>query len=74
MESMGDLRAGLPDLSAHIVTRDIKKDQPVLRVLFHSGGAGHGASQHNKRNNVCILVSVVLNNNTVEGELVVGYI
>ena len=57
MESMGDLRAGLSDLSAHIVTRDIKKD-----------GAGHGVIQRNKRNNVCILVSVVLNNNTVEGE------
>ena len=60
-ESMGDLRSSLTDLSAHIVTREVRKDQPVLRVLFHAGPS------HSKRNKVCILVSVVLNNNTVEG-------
>ena len=61
MEAMGDLRSSLTDLSAHIVTREVRKDQPVLRVLFHAGPS------HSKRNKVCILVSVVLNNNTVEG-------
>ena len=63
---MGDLRARLSDLSAHIVTKDVKKDQPMLRVLFHTG---HAHTGHNKRKNVCILVSVVLNNKTVEGKL-----
>ena len=51
---MGDLRARLSDLSAHIVTKDVKKDQPMLRVLFHTG---HAHTGHNKRKNVCILVN-----------------
>ena len=64
-EAMGDLRSSLSDLSAHIVTKEVRKDQPVLRVLFHAGPG------HSKRNKVCILVSVVLNNNTVEGKYII---
>ena len=64
-EAMGDLRSSLSDLSAHIVTKEVRKDQPVLRVLFHAGPG------HSKRNKVCILVSVVLNNNTVEGKCII---
>ena len=56
----------LSDLSAHIVTTEVRKDRPVLRVLFHSS---HRVFLNtNKKNNIIILVSAVLNNKTVEGE------
>ena len=65
-ETGGDLVSRLSDLSAHIVTREVRKDRPVLRVLFHSS---HRVFLNtNKKNNIIILVSAVLNNKTVEGE------
>ena len=64
-DSVGDLKPHLLDLSAHIVTKEVRKDQPVLRVLFHSGQRGFRGQ--NKRNSVCIVLSAVLNNKTVEG-------
>ena len=65
-ETSGDLGSRLSDLSAHIVTTEVRKDRPVLRVLFHSS---HRVFLNtNKKNNIIILVSAVLNNKTVEGE------
>ena len=58
--------ARLADLSAHIVTTEVRKDRPVLRVLFHS--SRRVFLNTNKKNNIIILVSAVLNNKTVEGE------
>eukprot|EP00092_Neocalanus_flemingeri_P018939 GFUD01020515.1.p1 GENE.GFUD01020515.1~~GFUD01020515.1.p1 ORF type:complete len:1459 (-),score=271.45 GFUD01020515.1:1899-6275(-) len=65
-DSIGDLKPHLLDLSAHIVTKEVRKDQPILRVLFHSGQRGFRSGQ-SKRNSVCIVLSAVLNNKTVEG-------
>jgi transmembrane protein 132 len=64
-DSIGDLKPHLLELSAHIVTKEVRKDQPVLRVLFHSGQRGFRGQS--KRNSVCIVLSAVLNNETVEG-------
>ena len=71
-ETSGDLGARLSDLSAHIVTTEVRKDRPVLRVLFHSS---HRVFLNtNKKNNIIILVSAVLNNKTVEGECRVMFV
>jgi len=64
-DSVGDLKPHLLELSAHIVTKEVRKDQPVLRVLFHSGQRGFRGQ--NKRHSVCLVLSAVLNNKTVEG-------
>ena len=62
----------MSDLSAHIVTTEVMKDRPVLRVLFHSS---HRVFLNtNKKNNIIILVSAVLNNKTVEGECRVMFV
>ena len=57
---VGDLGARLSDISAHIVTTEVRKDRPVLRVLFHS--SRRVFLNTNKKNNIIILVSAVLNN------------
>ena len=48
------------------MTSEVRKDRPVLRVLFHS--SRRVFLNTNKKNNIIILVSAVLNNKTVEGE------
>ena len=48
------------------MTTEVRKDRPVLRVLFHS--SRRVFLNTNKKNNIIILVSAVLNNKTVEGE------
>ena len=57
------------DLSAHLVTREVRKDQPVLRVVFHAGQSlRHGAAARKKNGGgMCIVLSGQLNvNKTVE--------
>ena len=54
------------------MTTEVRKDRPVLRVLFHSS---HRVFLNtNKKNNIIILVSAVLNNKTVEGECRVMFV
>ena len=53
---------GLSDLSAHLVTREVRKDKPVLRAVLHSSlrtDPGPG---------LCLKVTAVLRNKTVEVE------
>ena len=59
--------AGLTDLSAHLVTREVRKDKPVLRVLLHSSSAGGGEAGQ-----LCAVVSAVLANRTVSGQCELG--
>jgi hypothetical protein len=61
------------DLSAHLVTREVRKDQPVLRVVFHAGQSvrQHGAPPRKKvgggGGGMCIVLSAQLTSNkTVE--------
>jgi hypothetical protein len=58
------------DLSAHLVTREVRKDQPVLRVVFHAGQSvrQHGAPPRKKvGGGMCIVLSAQLTaNKTVE--------
>jgi hypothetical protein len=61
------------DLSAHLVTREVRKDQPVLRVIFHAGQSvrQHGAPPRKKvgggGGGMCIVLSAQLTaNKTVE--------
>jgi hypothetical protein len=64
------------DLSAHLVTREVRKDQPVLRVVFHAGQSlrHHGPAARKKANSgggggggMCIVLSGQLSSNkTVE--------
>ena len=54
---------GLSDLSAHLVTREVRKDKPVLRVLLHSAGLTGGETGV-----VCGRLSAVLGNKTVSGQ------
>jgi hypothetical protein len=59
------------DLSAHLVTREVRKDQPVLRVVFHAGQSvrQHGAPPRKKvgGGGMCIVLSAQLTTNkTVE--------
>ena len=58
------LQPHLLDLSAHLVTREVRKDSPVLRVLFHTGQRGFSAK---KKSSVCILLNAALGNRTVSG-------
>jgi transmembrane protein 132 len=50
------------DLSAHLVTREVRKDSPVLRVLFHTGQRGPASK---KKGVVCILLTAALGNRSV---------
>ena len=56
--------AGVSDLSAHLVTREVRKDKPVLRVLLHSSGPAGG-----EPGLLCARVSAVLANKTVSGSV-----
>ena len=58
------LQPHLLDLSAHLVTREVRKDSPVLRVLFHTGQRGFSAK---KKSSVCILLNAALGNRSVSG-------
>ena len=53
---------GLSDLSAHLVTREVRKDKPVLRVVLHSSQRPEALT------GFCLVVSAVLHNKTVEAE------
>ncbi|KAE8744779.1 hypothetical protein FOCC_FOCC008595, partial [Frankliniella occidentalis] len=45
------------DMSAHMVRADVARDQPVLRVLFHTGGDPAARQQHAARQQrVCIVL------------------
>ena len=58
------LKPHLMDLSAHLVTREVRKDSPVLRVLFHTG---QRAFTSKKKPAVCILLTATLGNRSVAG-------
>jgi hypothetical protein len=72
--SAGPSSASSPylDLSAHLVTREVRKDQPVLRVVFHAGQSlrQHGAAARKKSVSgvgMCVVLSGQLSpNRTVE--------
>ena len=58
------LQPHLLDLSAHLVTGEVRKDSPVLRVLFHTGQRGFATK---KKSSVCILLTATLGNRSVSG-------
>lgn len=47
------------DVSAHVVAREVARDAPVLRVLFHTGG-DPGARRLARHQRVCIVVHASL--------------
>jgi len=63
-----DLYAHNLDISAHLVTPQIPRDAPVLRVLFHTGqqnsgggaGAASAASAARRQQRVCIVLYAAL--------------
>ena len=59
--------AGVSDLSAHLVTREVRKDKPVLRVLLHSSGPAGGDPGL-----LCARLSAVLANKTVSAQCELG--
>ena len=49
------------------MTREVRKDKPVLRVLLHSSGPAGGETGQ-----VCARLSAVLDNKTVSGQCELG--
>ena len=52
------------DLSAHLVTRTVPKDNPVLRVLFHATAAATGRTDK-AQTTVCVELTAKSKDRTV---------
>ncbi|XP_061712133.1 transmembrane protein 132E isoform X1 [Cydia pomonella] len=48
------------DVSAHLVFRELPRDAPVLRVLFHTGGEGGARRAATRPRRVCITLHATL--------------
>lgn len=53
------------ELSAHLVTKEVRKDRPILRVLFHTGQRSYRGHIGNNRRTDCIVLTAELKNHTV---------
>ncbi|XP_039747216.1 transmembrane protein 132E [Pararge aegeria] len=57
-----DATAHRLDVSAHLVFRELPKDAPVLRVLFHTGGEGGARRAAARPRRVCITLHASIGN------------
>ncbi|XP_059054238.1 transmembrane protein 132E [Achroia grisella] len=55
-----DATAHRLDVSAHLVFRELPRDSPVLRVLFHTGGEGGARRAATRPRRVCITLHASL--------------
>ncbi|XP_038215415.1 transmembrane protein 132E isoform X1 [Zerene cesonia] len=55
-----DATAHRLDVSAHLVFRELPRDAPVLRVLFHTGGEGGARRAASRLRRVCITLHASL--------------
>ncbi|KAG7307192.1 hypothetical protein JYU34_007345, partial [Plutella xylostella] len=53
------------DVSAHLVFRELPRDSPVLRVLFHTGGEGGARRAAARPRRVCITLHASLGTRTL---------
>ncbi|CAH2990789.1 unnamed protein product [Chilo suppressalis] len=53
------------DVSAHLVFRELPRDAPVLRVLFHTGGEGGARRAAARPRRVCITLHASLGSRTL---------
>lgn len=53
------------DVSAHLVFRELPRDAPVLRVLFHTGGEGGARRAAGRPRRVCITLHATLGSRTL---------
>ncbi|CAH2086605.1 unnamed protein product [Euphydryas editha] len=60
-----DATAHRLDVSAHLVFRELPKDAPVLRVLFHTGGEGGARRAAARPRRVCITLHASLGTKTL---------
>ncbi|CAH0720711.1 unnamed protein product, partial [Brenthis ino] len=60
-----DATAHRLDVSAHLVCRELPKDAPVLRVLFHTGGEGGARRAAARPRRVCITLHASLGTKTL---------
>ncbi|XP_068629568.1 transmembrane protein 132E isoform X2 [Battus philenor] len=60
-----DATAHRLDVSAHLVFRDLPRDAPVLRVLFHTGGEGGTRRAATRPRRVCITLHASIGTKTL---------
>ncbi|KAJ0180432.1 hypothetical protein K1T71_003836 [Dendrolimus kikuchii] len=60
-----DATAHRLDVSAHLVFRELPRDAPVLRVLFHTGGEGGARRAATRPRRVCITLHASLGSRTL---------
>ncbi|XP_045784546.1 transmembrane protein 132E [Maniola jurtina] len=60
-----DATAHRLDVSAHLVFRELPKDAPVLRVLFHTGGEGGARRAAARPRRVCITLHASIGTKTL---------
>ncbi|OWR44050.1 hypothetical protein KGM_213014A, partial [Danaus plexippus plexippus] len=60
-----DATAHRLDVSAHLVFRELPKDAPVLRVLFHTGGEGGARRAAARPRRVCITLHATIGTKTL---------
>ncbi|XP_072943477.1 transmembrane protein 132E isoform X2 [Epargyreus clarus] len=60
-----DATAHRLDVSAHLVFRELPRDAPVLRVLFHTGGEGGTRRAATRPRRVCITLHASLGSKTL---------
>ncbi|CAH2074200.1 unnamed protein product, partial [Iphiclides podalirius] len=60
-----DATAHRLDVSAHLVFRELPRDAPVLRVLFHTGGEGGTRRAATRPRRVCITLHASLGTKTL---------
>lgn len=53
------------DVSAHLVFRELPRDAPVLRVLFHTGGEGGARRAGGRPRRVCVTLHATLGSRTL---------
>ena len=66
VNTSGAGQGGPADLSAHLVTKEVRKDRPSLRVLFHSSERARPGLR--ARGRVCLVLRAVLGNSSVQAE------
>ncbi|XP_026330069.1 transmembrane protein 132B [Hyposmocoma kahamanoa] len=65
LQELQDATAHRLDVSAHLVFRELPRDTPVLRVLFHTGGEGGARRAAARPRRVCITLHATLGTRTL---------
>lgn len=65
LTELQDATAHRLDVSAHLVFRELPRDAPVLRVLFHTGGEGGARRSAARPRRVCITLHATLGSKTL---------